>query len=205
MAGRNALPTSAEDIVRAAIAIFEEQGLDAVSMRSVSAKLGVSPVPIYSRIGNKVTLLDAMADQLIVDAVPPPEPGESWDGYALRWTTGLRDRLVGAPDIRLLLGNRRSPYVAASRPLVDVLRGAGFATDWAVQTCRLLLWATIGFSVVEMHQGTGQPAVDGHLPGGNPSGISPEETDQLFALHISYLLRGVAQGSPGGDGLGVRR
>jgi TetR/AcrR family tetracycline transcriptional repressor len=202
LAGRNALPVEAEDIVRAAIAIFEEQGLDAVSMRSVSARLGVSPVPIYSRIGNKVTLLDAMADQLIVDAVPPPQPGESWDAYAMRWATGLRDRLVGAPDIRLLLGNRRSPYVEASRPLVDVLRGAGFATDWAVQTCRLLLWATIGFCVVENHRPHNEPVGKGHLPGGNPAGVGAGESDQLFQLHIGYLLVGVAQGSPSASGGG---
>ena len=202
MAGRNALPVEADDIVRAAIAIFEEQGLDAVSMRSVSARLGVSPVPIYSRIGNKVTLLDAMADQLIVDAVPPAHPGESWDIYAMRWATALRDRLGGAPDIRLLLGNRRSPYVQASRPLVEVLRGAGFATDWAVQTCRLLLWATVGFCVVEMYRTVNQPENKGNLPGGNPAGISAAESDQLFKLHIGYLLSGVAQGSPSSTGGG---
>ena len=46
----------AEEIVTAAVEIFEESGLDAVSMRSVSSRLGVSPVPLYSRIGNKDAL-----------------------------------------------------------------------------------------------------------------------------------------------------
>ena len=41
----------ADEIVIAAVEIFEEFGLDAVSMRSVSARLGVSPIPLYSRVG----------------------------------------------------------------------------------------------------------------------------------------------------------
>ena len=55
----------------AAVEIFEESGLDAVSMRSVSARLGVSPVPLYSRIGNKEALVDAIADRLLANLAPP--------------------------------------------------------------------------------------------------------------------------------------
>ena len=61
----------AVQIVTAAVEIFEESGLDAVSMRSVAARLGVSPVPLYSRIGNKEALVEAIADRLLVDLAPP--------------------------------------------------------------------------------------------------------------------------------------
>lgn len=200
MAGRAALPVEAHDIVRAAIEIFEEQGLDAVSMRTVAARLGVSPVPIYSRLGNKDSLLDAMADQLLVDAVPPSDPGEAWSDYAVRWAVGLRDRLIGTPDVRLLLGSRRSPYIAASRPLIEALRAGGFAADSAVQACRLLLWATIGFVVVEAGRPDALSAIEGRRPGSNPAGVSAKEADELFGLHIRYLLRGVEQDSRRTDG-----
>jgi TetR/AcrR family transcriptional regulator, tetracycline repressor protein len=196
VAGRTALDVEAEDFVRAANQIFEEQGLDAVSMRTVSARLGVSPVPIYSRLGNKESLLDAMADQLLVDAVAPIDAGEFWNDYAVRWATALRDRISSTPDVRLLLGNRRSPYVAASRPLVDASRAAGFTADAAVQTCRLLLWATIGFVVVEVRRPDALPPVKGRRPGGSPVGVTPAEADQLFHLHVGYLLRGVEQDVP---------
>ena len=39
-------------------------------MRTVSAELGVSPEPLYKRIGNKDALLDAMARRLLVDVAP---------------------------------------------------------------------------------------------------------------------------------------
>lgn len=202
MAGRTALDVEAEDFVRAAIAIFEEQGLDAVSMRSVSARLGVSPVPLYNRLGNKESLLDAMADQLLVDAVSAVEEGEPWNDYAVRWATALRDRILGTPDVRLLLGNRRSPYVAASRPLIEALRAAGFAADAAVQATRLLLWATVGFVVVEQRRPDGLSETKEGRPGSNPAGVSHQEADQLFHLHIGYLLRGVEQDSPRTSGGG---
>ena len=52
------LDLEADEIVTAAVEIFQESGLDAVSMRSVAARLGVSPMPLYSRVGNKDALLD---------------------------------------------------------------------------------------------------------------------------------------------------
>ena len=63
----------ADEIITAAVEILQEFGLDAVSMRNVSSRLGVSPVPLYSRIGNKDALLDAVADRLLAD-LPPPAP-----------------------------------------------------------------------------------------------------------------------------------
>ena len=60
----------ADEIVDAAVEIFHEGGLDAVSMRSVSTRLGVSPVPLYSRIGNRDALVEAIADRLLADLAP---------------------------------------------------------------------------------------------------------------------------------------
>ena len=139
----------AEEIVTAAVEIFEESGLDAVSMRSVSARLGVSPVPLYSRIGNKEALVDAIADRLLVDLAPPSAAGEPWDRYAVRWARELRTRLRKARDSRLILSAGREAYVEASRPLVEAMRADGMSADAAVQACRLLMWATVGFGAVE--------------------------------------------------------
>ena len=139
----------ADEIVTAAVEIFHESGLDAVSMRSVSTRLGVSPVPLYSRIGNKDALFDAIADRLLADLAPPIRDDEPWDDYAARWAQELRTRLRQARDSRLILSPGREAYVEASRPLVEAMRRDGFAGDAAVQACRLLMWATVGFGAVE--------------------------------------------------------
>jgi AcrR family transcriptional regulator len=69
----------ADEIVTAAVEIFRESGLDAVSMRSVAARLGVSPVPLYSRIGNKEALIDAIAERIFANVTPPRVGDEPWD------------------------------------------------------------------------------------------------------------------------------
>ena len=89
-----------------------------------------------------------------------------------------------------MLGDRRAPFVQASRPLVDALRSDGFAPDAAVQACRLLLWAVVGFAAVETRRPNRGPKRRAR-PGGDPSGVSRSEADQLFALHIAYLVAGI--------------
>lgn len=181
----------ADEIVTAAVAIFEESGLDAVSMRSVSARLGVSPVPLYSRIGNKEALVDAIADRLLADLAPPGSADEPWDRYAVRWTRELRARLRQARDSRLILRAGRESYVEASRPLVDAMRYDGMTADAAVQACRLLMWATIGFGAVESGVEPSRRGRRGSRPGGDPGGVDPAEADTLFDIHIRYVLEGI--------------
>ena len=185
----------ADEIVAAAVDIFNEGGLDAVSMRSVSSRLGVSPIPLYSRVGNKDALVEAMADRLLADLAPAAADDERWDAYAARWARALRARLQHTRDSRLILAPGRAAYVAASRSLVKTMRRDGLAADVAVQACRLLMWATVGFGAVasgataprsESRSGRGRP-------GGDPSGLDDNEIDALFELQIRYLIEGIAR------------
>jgi AcrR family transcriptional regulator len=181
----------AHEIVTAAVDIFEESGLDAVSMRSVSTRLGVSPVPLYSRVGNKDALVDAIADRLLTDLAPPGTEDESWEEYAVRWARELRGRLRQARDSRLILSLRRNAYVEASLPLVAAMRRSGFAPDAATQACRVLMWATVGFGAVETGAEPGRRRRRGR-PGGDPTGVSGAEIDALFDLHVRYVIEGIA-------------
>lgn len=188
----------ADEIVAAAIVILQERGLDAVSMRNVADRLGVSPMPLYTRVGNKAALIDAVADHLLVDLAPAAGAAEPWPEYAERWCRELRERLKQTPDSRLYLGAARDAYVEASRPLVAALRNGGLSSAAAVQACRLLMWATVGF--VAMEQGSSAPAPDAPAPnsrrrlsGSDPGGVTPEEADELFDLQIGILTAGIAR------------
>ena len=190
MVGRTAFDLDAEEIVDAALAILDERGLDAVSMRNVGARLGVSPVPLYSRVGNKEALLDAMAARLFDGLAPVPEPDEAWPDYTTRWAYAVRARFAETTAFGLLLGNQRAPFVEASRPLITLLRAQGFAADEAVQACRIVLWAVSGFSLVQ-GGARGRNRGGKRRPGGDPSGVTPAEADHLFGLHIRYVIEGI--------------
>ena len=189
-----------DEIIAAAIDIFRESGLDAVSMRSVSGRLGVSPIPLYSRVGNKEALVEAIADRLLGHPAPAAEPDEDWAAYTARWARALRDRLRVARDSRLIVPPDRTAYVEASRPLVEAMRRDGMATDVAVQACRLVMWATVGFGAVEAGA---QPPKRRRTParlGGDPGGVEPAEVDALFDLHIRYLIDGIRRDLEGTRG-----
>jgi len=193
-----AFALEADEIVTAAVDIFRESGLDAVSMRSVSSRLGVSPVPLYRRIGNKDALVDAIADRLLTGLAPPAAEDEPWTAYAVRWARGLRTGLRTARgDSRLLLPPRRTAYVEASRPLIDAFRRDGFPPDAAVQACRLLMWATVGFAVVETGAEPPPRRRRRVRPGGDAAGLDAPEIDELFDLHIRYVIEGIVRDAPG--------
>ena len=186
------LDLDADAIVTAAVEIFQESGLDAVSMRSVATRLGVSPVPLYSRIGNKDALIDAVADRLFANVAPAPADDETWATYAARWAAELRSQLASARESRLVLSLARESFVEISRPLVEVMRQDGFRADAAVQACRLLMWATIGFVAVE--SGARPPRRPrGVRPGGDAGGVDPAEAEALFTIHIRHLVDGIAR------------
>ncbi len=72
------------------------------------------------------------------------------------------------------------------------MRDGGLAADAAVQACRLLMWTTVGF--VAMEQGSSTPTPEarrGRLSGSNPTGVTPEEADELFDLQIGILIAGI--------------
>jgi AcrR family transcriptional regulator len=55
---------SVDNVVEAAIALADEAGLDAVTMRAVAERLGVSAMTIYTYVPGKAELLDLMLDAL---------------------------------------------------------------------------------------------------------------------------------------------
>jgi AcrR family transcriptional regulator len=82
--GRTKAPTrgpkpglTVEAIVTAAIELADEEGLAAVSMRSVGTRLGKGTMSLYTYVPGKPELLDLMLDAALADLPvdPPPDPG----------------------------------------------------------------------------------------------------------------------------------
>lgn len=187
----NEIQLNAEQIVAAAVEILHEGGLDAVSMRSVAGRLGVTPPPVYARIGNKDALLDAVAQHFLADLAPSLDRGEPWQDYARRWTQQMRQRLTAAADSRLFLQLKRPTYLEATRPLLKCMRRDGMSKDGAVRACRLLTWATVGFVAMD-HPPSAEPSRGrNRLAGSDPAGVTSEEIDELFTAHIGYLIDGI--------------
>ncbi|HEY3467681.1 MAG TPA: TetR/AcrR family transcriptional regulator [Amycolatopsis sp.] len=61
------------DVVRAAIALADADGIDAVTIRRVAEQLGVSPMSLYTYVPGRAELLDLMIDHAHGE-LPVPEP-----------------------------------------------------------------------------------------------------------------------------------
>jgi AcrR family transcriptional regulator len=69
-----------DEIVRAAVAVADAEGLAAVSMARVAAELGKSTMALYRHVRSKDELLTLMGDAAVA---PPPDPS------GMDWRTGL--------------------------------------------------------------------------------------------------------------------
>ena len=70
---------SVDDVVRAAVAIADEDGLDAVTFRAVAARLGTGVMSLYNYVPDKQQLVYAMAE-LVSAQLDLPEPTGNWRG-----------------------------------------------------------------------------------------------------------------------------
>jgi AcrR family transcriptional regulator len=84
-------------IVEAGVAVAESDGLAAVSMSRVAARLGASTMALYRYVASKDELLALMMDAAI--GSPPGEvrSGEGWRDGLTRWARAERDGLLRQP------------------------------------------------------------------------------------------------------------
>ncbi|MEU7256992.1 TetR/AcrR family transcriptional regulator [Streptomyces rimosus] len=68
---------SREAITAAAVALADAEGLGAVTMRAVAARIGAGTMSLYSYVPNKETLLELMIDE-VSGAHRLPEPSGDW-------------------------------------------------------------------------------------------------------------------------------
>jgi AcrR family transcriptional regulator len=71
-------PLSREEIVRAAIAIADTEGLVELSMRRVATELGVSTMALYRHVDSKDALVLQMVNTAIGDFPFPATPPKTW-------------------------------------------------------------------------------------------------------------------------------
>ena len=78
MASRN---LDRDTIVRAALGILAERGLDAVSLRNVAAAVGARAPSLYWHVADKAALFGFMSEAIFrqcLDSVPPCEDWRQW-------------------------------------------------------------------------------------------------------------------------------
>ncbi len=86
-----------QQIVDAAVALADAEGLEAVSMRHLAEQLGLGTMTLYSYVASKDELLDLMRDE-VARAMLVPEPlPEDWREALRQISVRTRDALEAHP------------------------------------------------------------------------------------------------------------
>lgn len=108
-------------IAEAGVAIADEGGLDAVSMRRVAERLGVGTMSLYTYVPGKTELIEAMLDRVLGEPDGPVEHPDGWraalEAHARSdWDLYQRHPWVLHTNVRAVLGpNELDRYERALR------------------------------------------------------------------------------------------
>lgn len=119
---------SEAQIVQAALRLAARSGADDVSMRTLAAELGVSPMAIYYYVPNKDALLDLIIDAVLRQVeLPPPDPVR-WRQQLKTTTMQAFDLLRGYPNLSrtMLLRKNTKAGRALAGHHISILLAAGF-------------------------------------------------------------------------------
>jgi TetR/AcrR family tetracycline transcriptional repressor len=100
-------PLTRGGIVEAALAIVDEKGLAALSMRRLATALGVDPMAFYNHLPNKAALYDAIVEAIVVDIeVPATALSLPLCDFFLLAGRAFRESLLRHPQAVSLLATR---------------------------------------------------------------------------------------------------
>src|SRR6185312_4311449 len=81
-----------EQVLRAAVALADEAGIESLSMRKLGQALGVEAMSLYNHVDGKEALLDGMVD-LVFGEIGLPA-GEDWKKALRQRAISMREALT---------------------------------------------------------------------------------------------------------------
>ena len=166
------IPLSRARVLQAAVALADEGGLGAFSMRRLAQDLGVVPMALYKHVANKEELLDGMVDIVFGEIELPSE--------AVDWMSAMRGRAISTRDAlkrhSWAIGMMESRHPGPANLLnhnavMGCLRNAGFPFETAIHAYSLQDAYIYGFALLERDTGFETPDSAGEAAHGRAQTI----------------------------------
>src|SRR5262245_38336302 len=211
---RKRQPLNQAQIVRAALVLLDEVGLDALTMRRLAEHLGVKAASLYRHVHNKDELLALLGDE-ISGEIPVTHATGSWTTQLTEIAWNVRRGLLSHRDAARVLANtppvgpRRLKHIEA---VLRTLRAAGlsdrdaaraayhcnnFVTEFAADEARFAAFAaTPGASrrkILAQARKTFKSLPREEYPTlvELADDLSEDDSDGLFQTGIDIWLRGL--------------
>ena len=141
-------PLSRDRVLRAAVTLADDTGIESLSMRKLAQELGVVPMALYKHVANKDELLDGMVD-VVVGEIEPPVRGVDWKSAVRQRILSARQALLRHPWASRVLESRTAPTPAVLEYLdsmIGMFRGGGFSVDLTHHVMHAMGSRILGFT-----------------------------------------------------------
>lgn len=142
-------PMSRERLLEAALALADEQGIEALSMRKLGQALGVEAMTLYHYVANKDEILDGILERVVRQMELPSAESD--------WKAALRSAAISAHEVLvrhpwaagLLLGGPRVNLARLRHmdAILGCLRGGGFSAEMTDHAYHALDSHIMGFTL----------------------------------------------------------
>jgi AcrR family transcriptional regulator len=143
-------PLSTARVLHAAVALADEAGLEAFSMRGLAQELGVVPMALYKHVANKGELLDGMID-IVFGEIEVSCADLDWRSAMQRRAVSTREALQ-RHNWAIGMMESRHPGPANLRnhnAVMGCLRNAGFSFETAIHAYSVQDAYIYGFALQE--------------------------------------------------------
>ena len=189
------IPLSRERVLRAAVKVADEGGIESVTMRRLAEELGAEAMSLYYHVANKDDVLDGIADAVAREINQAVDRDEVPSGVA-NWKTAMRSRILSARQV--LLRHPWAPGLFETRSttspeiirhfdtLVGLMRDGGFSYDLAHHALHALGSRALGFSQEPFDPGGGT---------GDATAAAPADMATQFP-NLAAMLSEIAHDDP---------
>ncbi len=203
---------SRERILTTALALVDEHGLDALSMRRLAQELGAEPMSLYHHVPSKRALVDGLVGLVLAEVQPLDDLSGTWQDQIASACRRLRAVLLAHPRMAAAVATRPI-LAAASVALTESALTLLVAGGLSLREANEVLWLCNAFvmgttatraewtadepgATALMHMWADDPSIDmARYPlalatyGASP--INSEEGRARFELGLEVLLAGI--------------
>jgi AcrR family transcriptional regulator len=147
------MPLSRERVLRAAVDLADERGIDSLTMRTLGQKLGVEAMSLYNHVANKEDILDGMVDAVMSEV---NDAASEIEMPAHEWKTAMRRRVLSAREVFLRhpwapgvlesRTNESTPMMRYYDSMIGLFLEAGFSPDLTHHAMHALGSRALGFT-----------------------------------------------------------
>ena len=183
-------PLTRDIILKAAIALADEEGISSLSMRKLGQRLGVEAMSLYNHVENKDELLAGVVDMVIGEFEIPSKQLE-WQPAMRLVALSARKTLFRHPWAASLIESQVAPSKVRferAEALIGTLRNAGFSIDMAYKANLAINSYIYGFIQQEIHWPF-KPMEQGNVAARLQPRVSPDEYPYLNEMLGSIIKK----------------